>query len=491
MTIWHLWCSTVLTLTDDAYNSFTDLPTQTSLDAISNGSLTNCTGIPDRVIHDIRFYSLGVIIPAGLFGNIISIVVFLSSQLRRKSPGQYFLALALADNIVLLGELCLWLNKSSLEGRDIKINFMRDDIFSCKFVNYLRYLGRIWSSLIVMTISVERLIMICLPLKAERYSTPNCARVIITLLFIFGALVSSPIFTYVGISTYKEKQFCYIVEEYRDDFLVWCLSGVVAFEMIVPGIVIFIVTGLIIYRLTITNSMRMMMQATGVFKERRSERQTNMTLIAAALSFLLLRPPYIISYCIYLKGVLWQKQACDPLFDFQSFAAYGISYTFAVLNYSLNFVLYFVSGSSFRREFYNTLQLRHMATTTPRRTSMRPPSAHYPRRRSLSDSVITTRCSMPHSIDVSKRVRRFSSAEIPINFSEWDYFSEWSSAYYYADSAIRFWSYFVAIMPFCLNTFLVNENIYIYICLCTCVPLLHNGIQYIYRQAYVLYCRAE
>ena len=453
---WHLCCRAVLTQTSDAYNSFTDLTTQTSLDVIGNDS--NCTVISERVIFDIRFYALGVIIPAGLLGNIISIVVFLSCHLRRKSPGQYFIALALADNIVLLGELCLWLNKSFWEKRNINIHFMSDDVFLCKFVNYVRYLGRIWSSLIVMTISIERLFVIFVPMKAKHYSTPNCARLIITLLLIFGALVSSPIFSYVGIGMYNGKEICRVYVDHMEDFLVWCLSGVVAFEMIVPGIVIFIVTGLMIYRLTVATSIRTMLQASRVFKERRSEKQTNMTLIAVALSFLLLRPPYIISYCVYFRGVLWKNRPCDPLFDFRSFAASGITYIFAVLNYSLNFVLYFVSGSSFRKEFYFTIKRRSLKVTSPSPTAIRRLS----RRRSLSDSAIHS------SIQVPQHIRRFHSATTAINFSKWTDSATCSSAnYHLAYSLARFVQ--VDILSVCVGYIMVNENTYMCICITICV----------------------
>ena len=398
---YHCWCYSAVLVTTTA----------DSLAEFDNATETTCPEFSDRLINDVRFYSLGVIIPIGLLGNIISILVFLSSQLRRKTPGQYFLALAFADNVVLVGELCLWLNRSDLEKRQIGATFMQYDI-PCKVVNYIRYLGRIWSSLIVMTVSIERFASILSPLKTARWSRPNSARMIILFLLVFSSLLSSPIFTFLGISTHNGKQFCYITPEQRRYFLVWCMSGVVAFEMIVPGFVILILTGMIIYKLTLASSLRTSLQGNGVLSGRRSEKQTNATLIAVASAFLLLRLPYVISYYLYLNIVLTKKKACTSLFEYRVFAVFAISYIFAILNYSINFVLYFVAGSSFRKELYASLTCRPTGLSrrsTARMTSIRSYSTDVQCRRTLSLDALPTRVSMPCVVREPIRRGRFSS----------------------------------------------------------------------------------
>ena len=331
----------------------TEASTQDFRLTYNNGSNVNSNGFL-HFVKDIRFYSLGVIIPLGLLGNFVSILVFMTSQLRRKTAGQYFVALSIADNVVLMGELCLWMNRSSHEGRSVGADFMMVNDAVCQLVHFIRYVGRIWSSLVVMTISIERLAMIISPFNTKRYSTPTIARIIILLLLVFSASVSSPIFTYVKIRKHQEKQFCYLVQEHHAEFLVWCLAGVVTFEMIVPGIVISILTGLIIYKLTALRARRKSMQSRSP-RERRSKTQTNVMLIAVALAFLVLRTPYVVSYCTYLQVVLSGNNSCDDN-DCVILMAYFISYILAILNYSVNFLLYFVTGGSFRKEFYSCLK---------------------------------------------------------------------------------------------------------------------------------------
>jgi len=62
---------------------------------------------PDyNVAYHTYFYGLCVILPVGFLGNLLCLVVFLSSHaLRRTTSGHYLMALAVADTIFLLGEL--------------------------------------------------------------------------------------------------------------------------------------------------------------------------------------------------------------------------------------------------------------------------------------------------------------------------------------------------------------------------------------------------
>ena len=361
------------------------------------------------MLRELRFYALGIIIPIGFFGNIVSIIVLLSSKLRKKTPGQYFVALALADNVVLFGELSLWANTSFREGRNIGFGLMAVSNAACQSVNYLRYLGRTWSSLIVMTISIERLAVIIYPFTAERYSSPKTARIIILFLLVFSASISAPIFKYVEVYEIQDEQFCFVIQRYYEDFFVWCLSAIVTFEMIIPGLVICIVTVLIIYKLAKARSLRRVMQANRTTRERRADRQTNVTLIAVALAFLLLRPPYVVSYCISHEATLKDIEACTQE-DCSIYTAHVITYILAILNYSVNFLLYFFTGGSFRNECYSCLMCLHCRRPPPRKqipAIRRSPGL--PVQRSLSDSALTSPSEKPTTRSSLQFLRRHFS----------------------------------------------------------------------------------
>ena len=192
-------------------NAYTESSTLDFLSPDMNASQVSNNSDILQFVKDIRFYSLGIIIPLGLLGNLVSVFVFITSQLRRKTAGQYFVALALVDNVILIGELCLWMNISAHEGRDVGVEFMRVNDTACQLVHYIRYLVRVWSSLIVMTISIERLVVIISPFNTKRYSTPKKARIIILILLVFSASISSPIFKYVAIRIFGGNQFCYLM----------------------------------------------------------------------------------------------------------------------------------------------------------------------------------------------------------------------------------------------------------------------------------------
>ena len=166
--------------------------------------------------------------------------------------------------------------------------------------------------------------------------------------------------------------------------------------MIVPGIVISIVTGLIIFKLTVIRTRRRSMQASRTTTVRRNEKQINVTLIAVAPAFLFLRPPYEVAFCIHLQIVLNGENPYDHK-DCSIFMAYGISYILAVLNYSLNFLLYFATGNSFRKEFYASFKCQPTGfnrTSATRMSITRSHSADLQRRRSARNDTPANQCSL-------------------------------------------------------------------------------------------------
>ena len=89
-------------------------------------------------LKDIPFYSLCLIIPLGLISNLVSAFLFITSQLRKKTTGQFFEALALVDNVVMIGEMCFWVNVSVPGERNVVANFMHVNDPACQLPNHTR-----------------------------------------------------------------------------------------------------------------------------------------------------------------------------------------------------------------------------------------------------------------------------------------------------------------------------------------------------------------
>src|SRR5688572_19424095 len=88
------------------FSEYIENSTTTKVNGCSSGPFT----VYYELGENIYFYGLSIIIPFGLIGNIFSICVFvLSAMLRRTTTGQYLIALAVADSLVLIGDAIRWL----------------------------------------------------------------------------------------------------------------------------------------------------------------------------------------------------------------------------------------------------------------------------------------------------------------------------------------------------------------------------------------------
>ncbi len=99
-----------------AVNFTTDIAATSDSDVISSADdgsddiLTSSVGLKMAasetsavaVSQDIVFFSLTVIIPCGLLFNILSFVIYMRRQMRKRATSLYFAALAASDTLSLL-----------------------------------------------------------------------------------------------------------------------------------------------------------------------------------------------------------------------------------------------------------------------------------------------------------------------------------------------------------------------------------------------------
>lgn len=324
-----------------------------------NVSTTNVHEWED-FFRDVRFYTLGVIIPLGIVCNLVSAAVFLRSRLRTSTPGQYFLALALADNMILVGEHVLWMNRLDSEGYRLGMSFMNTMPVICKGVNFLRYTGRLWSSWIVVAISAERLITVAFPLQVYKFSNIRKARMVIVGELLISLGLSIVAFFMLGVQEYQGRARCLVLTDYGPVYSTWSMACLIAGEMIIPSILVTIFTALIIWKLARAQEARLLSQeGQRESRNRAKERQPTIALLAIAVTFITIRFPYIVAYQVYSK---WNTKTLtnedDAWTYIHIYGAYSITFIFAVMNYAINFLLYYIFGSTFRSELKRCVSCR-------------------------------------------------------------------------------------------------------------------------------------
>ena len=157
---------------------------------VTNSSKVNYTTSGETEIEilskNVMFWSLSIIIPLGLVFNIISVPIFMSRPLRRRSASWYLTALAIADSVTLL-TCCFeyWLKDPHIGAPVIKSTVL------CILISHLSGASRLFSAVLITSFTVERFICVFAPLKRAALSKPGRARRVIALQCILCIICTS------------------------------------------------------------------------------------------------------------------------------------------------------------------------------------------------------------------------------------------------------------------------------------------------------------
>ena len=316
-----------------------------------------------------KFYILAFIIVMGVIFNFLACAVFLQKGIKKTVTVIYFFALACADNVVLIGEILHWLKTQTTSGQYMIGHPVIDtNTHACRLNYFLRYFGRLLSSWLVVSICVERFITVAYPLGLARSSTPRKAKVVILGLVVASFLATSPVFVVFDVRPDEIGQLtCHYFENYQKFYYAWILCVIFIGELLVPSVIVLVFTILIIKKLRKAQLQRMYSKEgqKDVKKDDRKNTQTTIALLAVSIAFVTLRTPYAIMYPIHL----YDHNIFADLFQLSTFRiVYNqVMYILVVINYTINFPLYIITGKKFRKEFVNFVLCR--GVSMQRRTS--------------------------------------------------------------------------------------------------------------------------
>ena len=354
---------------------------------------TNTTVSGDDLVRDFKenvsfanFVVMGLVIPLGLACNSLAFAVFVTSQtLKRTSTGNYLMALSIADWLFLLADLMRWMNTTSQhDDFYLGLNFMFTNRAVCKLTYFFRYGSKLTSAWITIAITTERLVSVRWPLHAHQLSTTKRAKIVIIAIFSLCFLLGSyPFWTVdvLPVRNYTDISSCRTVP--GTNYKIWNTALLAAGSLIIPGLLMCCLTGTIIYSLAKSRQTRKMRLSCNADNRKASshqniERQLTLMLLSVAMAFVILRLPYTITYTIN-RWKLWHP--LNDIMDMRLHAALKITDVIATTNYTINFVLYCLCGSAFRRQlrimfsckkrydfFESKTYLMRMSTSSPGRS---------------------------------------------------------------------------------------------------------------------------
>lgn len=131
------------------------------------------------------FYYIPIITMVGIVGNILSVVIFFCTSLKKISSSYYLAALSISDTCFLVLISLNWLNFQ-------EISFVNQNVI-CEFYSFLQGVCSFLSVWFVVAFTMERLIVVLYPLKRRSVCTTKRAVIVLFTLTFFGCMFSLPL----------------------------------------------------------------------------------------------------------------------------------------------------------------------------------------------------------------------------------------------------------------------------------------------------------
>ena len=152
-----------------------------------------------KLANEIQFYILIVNAFIAVFGNSISIAVYLGKEFRKNSLGTYFAVHSIIDMVFILALLIAELQQ---------FLFPQYALF-CQLVIFAQSFSQFSTSWIQVTNSIDRTVLITMPKKMLFLRKLNSQICILILIFIASALLTIPNLLNISQGVLEDKLTCF------------------------------------------------------------------------------------------------------------------------------------------------------------------------------------------------------------------------------------------------------------------------------------------
>ena len=272
-----------------------------------------------------HLYLLPIIIVIGIIGNFLSAAVLLRRRFRSMTSSIYLLALAVTDTMCLLLDLKVQ-QYLEMHGLPYFIHHPSTCLLYWWLIQSIPFV----SSWLVAAVTIERVIIVLRPLKAKIICTRLKTLIIVVSIFVVMLAGATYLFAVV------DPETCNVPPQIKH-FVV--IVAIVTFSLL-PFCVIFVCNMTIVVKLIQQRKfISQNMAATSAHTQSDTNRITGM-LIANSCVFIILTLPYnvLVSYRVAIGKT--------GRFDVAS----QITTYMVTINHSINFLLYVICGSLYRKE---------------------------------------------------------------------------------------------------------------------------------------------
>jgi hypothetical protein len=288
-------------------------------------------------------YVSPVLLISGTIFNALTIIVLLQRKFGKTSTRILLVVLALADSAILY---------TGLLRRYVYVmfgfNLRTSNAVICPLHTFCIYLFRNWASWAVMLVTLERWISVIYPLKAKILCTPRSTSIALVVVLIFLSALNSHLLYYTRLVGEVCDIFDEAFLEIWGNLLNWL--DMVTFCGI-PFCAVAFCNLSILYKVIRRNQDKHLSKSLNRSTDAKVVHLSSITYMLTTVSvmFVLLTSPVAVFYVFYGYSYL---RATTPKQIAQMFLGQTITAQVAYVNNTINFLLYCISGTQFRRAVY-------------------------------------------------------------------------------------------------------------------------------------------
>ena len=276
-----------------------------------------------------------IVVGFGLVGNAMTTAVLTRKRFRSRNISVYLLALAVVDSIFLLSNTMVALTIKFLIGPDVQSL----SNVGCKLAKYALMTSRAMSAWLVVVLTAQRLLAMSIPHLASVLSTRRQAVTSTAVVVCFVLALYSYLFYVVELRV-EYSSTCFWSASVVDRVRTLLNIADLLFYSLIPSVILGTCNSILIYMLFYSEELRR--EATKSVRGVRSgceARSITVVLVLMSVSFILLTLPMTLYQVVYTVGF----RPGLPIL-------YPALYTLDIVNHAVNFLLYCVSGPTFRAE---------------------------------------------------------------------------------------------------------------------------------------------
>ena len=303
------------------------------------------TGILIAFCQDTYFTAITgatLILLVGLIGNILTILVTLQPSARKKSFSNLLTALAIADILYSINGCGDILLRAASNDR-----YSFENIFGCGFFVTIQLISEGVSSQVLCLISVERYLSISFPRRSVGWSTRKRYIMSIVLIVSCNIMFVAPAFFYLININNRFLNPCD-----SDNFPIIYQITIQILVLFGPIILMSILNVLIMKGLVKNgkNISKLHINKSASARRRAEFRRTLPVLFAVCLAYIVTTAPTGTIHILSSFGHRWTYVDIRTQNPCQFFLSWLIIRLLRLLNHSINFYLYCLTGSKFREE---------------------------------------------------------------------------------------------------------------------------------------------